>query len=207
MLCGKRSFCFASSLINIFKKSLKFYALALLSILAQSALCATIEISVEESVLSNATISDYVDTSLSFVTNQEGRIQYTGGSCASLSYVSEDNITYRALRICGLDNSDVPVFKINLTKLVTLSGTVEVPQSCNCNLRFVNLDEDTSFGRGTSLLNSTKFEFNETLPSGRYRIKVFTVSGSVAPDEHYLCLLYTSPSPRDATLSRMPSSA
>ena len=24
---------------------------------------------------------------------------------------------------------------------------------------------------------------------------------------HYLCLLYTSPSPRDATLSRMPSSA
>ena len=25
--------------------------------------------------------------------------------------------------------------------------------------------------------------------------------------EHELCLLYTSPSPRDATLSRMPSSA
>ena len=25
--------------------------------------------------------------------------------------------------------------------------------------------------------------------------------------EHYSCLLYTSPSPRDATLSRMPSSA
>ena len=26
-------------------------------------------------------------------------------------------------------------------------------------------------------------------------------------DENYICLLYTSPSPRDATLSRMPSSA
>ena len=26
-------------------------------------------------------------------------------------------------------------------------------------------------------------------------------------DDHYVCLLYTSPSPRDATLSRMPSSA
>ena len=26
-------------------------------------------------------------------------------------------------------------------------------------------------------------------------------------DLHYCCLLYTSPSPRDATLSRMPSSA
>ena len=30
----------------------------------------------------------------------------------------------------------------------------------------------------------------------------------VAPAAHYwICLLYTSPSPRDATLSRMPSSA
>ena len=28
-----------------------------------------------------------------------------------------------------------------------------------------------------------------------------------AGDRHYTCLLYTSPSPRDATLSRMPSSA
>ena len=32
--------------------------------------------------------------------------------------------------------------------------------------------------------------------------------GSVSStDEHLICLLYTSPSPRDATLSRMPSSA
>ena len=29
----------------------------------------------------------------------------------------------------------------------------------------------------------------------------------VIPGERYTCLLYTSPSPRDATLSRMPSSA
>jgi len=46
MLCGKRSFYFASSLISSFRKSLKFYGSALLSILAQSALCATIEVSV-----------------------------------------------------------------------------------------------------------------------------------------------------------------
>ena len=31
--------------------------------------------------------------------------------------------------------------------------------------------------------------------------------GADASAERYLCLLYTSPSPRDATLSRMPSSA
>ena len=31
--------------------------------------------------------------------------------------------------------------------------------------------------------------------------------GSILIDEDWICLLYTSPSPRDATLSRMPSSA
>ena len=30
---------------------------------------------------------------------------------------------------------------------------------------------------------------------------------SLSEDDLYICLLYTSPSPRDATLSRMPSSA
>ena len=42
---------------------------------------------------------------------------------------------------------------------------------------------------------------------------VLAVKAAVGPDEpvlavgHSICLLYTSPSPRDATLSRMPSSA
>ena len=42
------------------------------------------------------------------------------------------------------------------------------------------------------------------------RKKVADVSktiASVSPDKSTICLLYTSPSPRDATLSRMPSSA
>ena len=32
-------------------------------------------------------------------------------------------------------------------------------------------------------------------------------SNFIEAEKHYSCLLYTSPSPRDATLSRMPSSA
>ena len=44
-----------------------------------------------------------------------------------------------------------------------------------------------------------------------YAKRVDDVSGSQGPrenlTEHWDCLLYTSPSPRDATLSRMPSSA
>ena len=177
---------FLSSCLKISSRSLSFCLSTLLSVVAQSALCATIEVSLDGSVLPSAAITDYADTNLSFLTNEEGRIQYTGGSCASLNYVSEENIIYRALRTCGLDDSNVPVYKINLAKLVTLSGTVEVSQSCNCNLNFVNLDEGSSYGRGTSLLNSTKFEFNEMLPAGRYRIKVSTVNWPSAPDRHYL---------------------
>ena len=36
---------------------------------------------------------------------------------------------------------------------------------------------------------------------------VVTTTGASATDHTFICLLYTSPSPRDATLSRMPSSA
>ena len=35
----------------------------------------------------------------------------------------------------------------------------------------------------------------------------FRLNGSIDENNNYSCLLYTSPSPRDATLSRMPSSA
>ena len=38
-------------------------------------------------------------------------------------------------------------------------------------------------------------------------IVVFDAKGKTFRNEIYSCLLYTSPSPRDATLSRMPSSA
>ena len=47
---------------------------------------------------------------------------------------------------------------------------------------------------------------------GKLVQKILVAEDSYAPDfdackEYYVCLLYTSPSPRDATLSRMPSSA
>ena len=55
----------------------------------------------------------------------------------------------------------------------------------------------------------------ETLPSAMFRVEVEIggemhevlahVSGKMRM--HYICLLYTSPSPRDRSLSRMPSSA
>ena len=68
-----------------------------------------------------------------------------------------------------------------------------------------------------SLLNIAKFSVASILAtfSAIYHsigtIAAFTVAtGAPLLDQHrddYICLLYTSPSPRDATLSRMPSSA
>ena len=36
---------------------------------------------------------------------------------------------------------------------------------------------------------------------------LYYIFGSLGIDQQYICLLYTSPSPRDRTRSRMPSSA
>ena len=49
-----------------------------------------------------------------------------------------------------------------------------------------------------------KFGAGSTFPRV---IKDDTLIGGCTETVKYLCLLYTSPSPRDATLSRMPSSA
>ena len=58
------------------------------------------------------------------------------------------------------------------------------------------------------LANGTNFDpvINQTVSSGLSMAKIGDID-SDGSDEIVTCLLYTSPSPRDATLSRMPSSA
>ena len=80
-------------------------------------------------------------------------------------------------------------------------------------------------GFGTRFLPATKAQPKEMLPivdtpaiqyivkealdSGIEEILIITGRNKRAIEDHFdsSCLLYTSPSPRDATLSRMPSSA
>ena len=59
------------------------------------------------------------------------------------------------------------------------------------------------------MLAATAFFFMEQANVGAQWRKSVNVAGLVTGIAfiHYICLLYTSPSPRDATLSRMPSSA
>ena len=48
---------------------------------------------------------------------------------------------------------------------------------------------------------------SDTLPVGLNEEIIIAISKKKEEPEWMTCLLYTSPSPRDATLSRMPSSA
>ena len=58
-------------------------------------------------------------------------------------------------------------------------------------------------------LTLNKGEFTGLVgPSGSGKTTLLNIIGGLdSPTEGQVCLLYTSPSPRDATLSRMPSSA
>ena len=50
-------------------------------------------------------------------------------------------------------------------------------------------------------------EIMEAVAASGIDTTVYFYNPNIHPEEEYFCLLYTSPSPRDATLSRMPSSA
>ena len=67
-------------------------------------------------------------------------------------------------------------------------------------------------------LHQTSLRFNTNIPSGRKPVVVINENPLLKKEQKHIisantnnsfitCLLYTSPSPRDATLSRMPSSA
>ena len=71
--------------------------------------------------------------------------------------------------------------------------------------RFIsNLEKDNYVGYGANKcqLRDDKFTYQQVSKHNRADDCLVSVNGNV-----YDCLLYTSPSPRDRTRSRMPSSA
>ena len=86
---------------------------------------------------------------------------------------------------------------------------IEIPIPAGCSYRA----KPNSYSRQEShreyFKNRTAI-FCENLPVGTYEYKIPLeprYSGTYTLNPTRVCLLYTSPSPRDATLSRMPSSA
>ena len=88
-------------------------------------------------------------------------------------------------------------FNVTGTTITSTSGTLVASTT----------PYDGAAGAGASLLDAA----NSTLADGEVgtiTISVDVTPGSdLGPYDNIACLLYTSPSPRDATLSRMPSSA
>ena len=60
---------------------------------------------------------------------------------------------------------------------------------------------------GTLLVTSINSGSNQLASADQDSIVAFTIDENGFPSENITCLLYTSPSPRDRTRSRMPSSA
>ena len=76
------------------------------------------------------------------------------------------------------------------------------------------VDYEVDWGDGSTESLTTNAPTHTYSSAGEYTIKVTPAEGSTyrpyfnnAVSDTSICLLYTSPSPRDATLSRMPSSA
>ena len=108
--------------------------------------------------------------------------------------------------------------------IATVAGREQILVQTRSTLAGVDLDsgdvlwsQEVPAYRGMNILTPTVFNdsvFTSSYNNGSYMYKVSAEENSMTsskawqgPERGYICLLYTSPSPRDRTRSRMPSSA
>ena len=90
--------------------------------------------------------------------------------------------------------------KENAPKLLSGTGTDKVHLCV-----VMTSDRGLCGGFNSNIIKKAKSYFSKILSEGK-ELKIITV-GSKGNDQLKSCLLYTSPSPRDLSTSRMPSSA
>ena len=104
------------------------------------------------------------------------------------------------------DITDFSPSTVNCTD-ATLSWTIPA----NSNISQLKLVVTTTNSLVEVLLppNTSSYTITNLLPETVYEVFLFAENSGTTPTDLNIttCLLYTSPSPRDATLSRMPSSA
>ena len=97
-------------------------------------------------------------------------------------------------------NSDLPTSEVTVAELLGLAGTT----TCAIGKWHLAGEQEPCVDCCDPLNHG--FGTYRGIPASRGHF--ITIPGSkCSPLEHYYCLLYTSPSPRDGLLSRMPSSA
>ena len=164
--------------------SVKLYSLWLLLtlVLAMPNLSqsATVEVRLNDSILANATVEDSVWNG-TLTTDGAGLVSISN-DCIFLRYLDENNNAFRSMETCGMNEAD-RVYRVNLRKEITLSGTVEYSDPRNALITFVNLDEGRSLPRG---INWNTLSFSEKLPAGPYRIKVTRNTWPTPDGDYYI---------------------
>ena len=124
--------------------------------------------------------------------------------------------------ICGVDFNALPAtpifdFKVHVRGLKPVRVTSPEPFFYIVSRGTGNASID-NYMANICRANKVQFNFGEALPQedadiyavGKGRAAAFIQGATIRtdqPDQVHFCLLYTSPSPRDRSLSRMPSSA
>lgn len=104
---------------------------------------ATVEVRLNNGILANATVEDSIWNGT--LTTDDAGLVSISNDCISLRYLDENNNAFRSMERCGMNEAD-RVYRVNLRKEITLSGTVEYPDSINARLSIINLDEGGGLG-------------------------------------------------------------
>ena len=174
-------FCFSSAFTRLLSLALCVFA----SLTAATTMAGgTIELRLNGAPLANQQVTDYTDDSR-YTTDANGRIEFPY-SCPGMEYTDGSGVRYRMLEFCGI-SSDLPVYKFDLAKTVTLSGRIEIDELCqsDCHLRFLNLDTGLEKNSGSGLKVNAWHTFSETLSAGRYRI-ILESNSWPTPGSEYL---------------------
>ena len=152
------------------KFSETFFSILFFLVASNSNAQGIIELRINGAPLAEKTVVDYIDNDREYSTDNMGRLQ-TESSCPAIQYTDNNGIEFRMLQFCGV-SSEVPVYKFELTEVVTLSGRIEADGLCLCQTRFVNLKTGFAYNTGNGLFVNTVHNFSEKLPAGPYRIVV-----------------------------------
>ena len=128
-----------------------------------------------------------------------------GENAKKLLQLSNGKVDHKTFQeagcIVGVNNASFEVHKGQMLVVMGLSGSGK-STLLRCISRLTDATAGNIFIDGEDLLAMSSKKLIELR-----RNKMGMVFQSFALLPHRTCLLYTSPSPRDATLSRMPSSA
>ena len=102
----------------------------------------------------------------------------------------------------------VPSVNISIEQGADFTATFTI---ANNDSSVYNLNQSTAVAKlRKHHSSSTSYDFTTTITISTGKVKLDMsdeITSTLEPGRYYYCLLYTSPSPRDRTRSRMPSSA